>query len=139
MSNLGMGVMIGVLGGNEDFNEESVKAFTSCLNKTITALTLGEDDALHFVMDDGTKMRLHDDGQSCCEHRYMKTDDKLADFVGAQLLGAEIKDAPSLPCDGDSHDVQFLDVKTSKGVFQMCSHNEHNGYYGGFLIRSALE
>ena len=130
-----MGVMLAELGGNE----ESVKAFTSCLNKTITALSLGEDDALHFVMDDGTKMRLYDDGQSCCEHRYMRTDDKLADFVGAKLLGAEVKPAPSVPDQYGEHEVAFLDVKTDKGVFQMASHNEHNGYYGGFAIRAALE
>lgn len=135
MSMPGMSVMIGMLGGNE----ESVKAFTSCLNKTIAALSLGEDDALHFVMDDGTKMRLYDNGQSCCENRYMRTDDKLADFVGAKLLGAEVKEAPSVPDQYGEHEVSFLDVKTDKGVFQMASHNEHNGYYGGFLIRAALE
>ena len=34
----------------------------------------------------------------------------------------------------DCHEVQFLEVKTSKGSFTMSSHNEHNGYYGGFSI-----
>lgn len=133
--NLGMGVMISMLGGNA----ESVNAIQSCLNKTIVSLTLGEDNALHFVMDDGTKMKMFDDGQSCCESRYMRTDDKLADFIGAQLLGAEIKPAPSLQVEYGDHEVEFLDVKTSKGVFQICSHNEHNGYYGGFSIRCELE
>lgn len=135
MSKLGLGVMIGLLAGNE----ESVRAYKSSLGKTITALSLGEDDALHFTFDDGTKMKLYDDGQSCCERRYMMTDDKLSDFVGAKFLGAEIKEAPDVKDDGEVHEVQFLDVKTDKGVFQMATHNEHNGYYGGFLVRAAFE
>lgn len=100
--------MINQLGGNE----ESVKAFTSCLNKTITGLRL-EDDKLSFGFDDGTKLSIYDDGQSCCEHRYMRTDDRLEDFIGAKLLGAEIKSAPNL-VKGESdydqpHEIQFLE------------------------------
>jgi len=130
-----MGVMINYLAGNAD----SVDAFTSAMNKTITALSLGDDDALHFAFDDGSKIKLFDDGQSCCESRYMRTDDNLADYVGAQLLGAEIKEAPSVPAKYEEHEVQFLEVRTSKGCFTMASHNEHNGYYGGFSIRAAKE
>lgn len=135
MGHLGLGVMINMLGGNE----ESVKAFKAAVGKTIQALTLGEDEALHFTFTDGSQMKLFDDGQSCCESRYMRTDDELKDYIGAQLTGAEIKEAPSIPCDGDEHEVQFLEVQTSKGVFTMSSHNEHNGYYGGFSIRAATE
>ena len=107
--------------------------------KTIAALRLGDDDALHFEFDDGTKMTLSDEGQSCCERRYMRTDDNLADFVGAKLLGAEIKEAPDQPDEYGEHEVQFLEVQTDRGVFTMASHNEHNGYYGGFLICAAME
>lgn len=137
MGQLGMGVMIGMLGGNAD----SVDAFTGALGKTIAALRLGDDDALHFEFGDGSKMKLFDDGQSCCESRYMRTDDDLASFVGAKLIGAEIKDAPSAapPYEYGEHEVQFLEVKTDRGVFTMASHNEHNGYYGGFLIRAQVE
>lgn len=135
MGQPGMGVLIGMLGGNAD----SVAAFTGAVGKTIAGLTLGEDDALHFVFDDGSKMKMYDDGQSCCESRYMRTDDNLADYVGAKLLGAEIKEAPSIAAEYDEHEVQFLEVQTDRGVFTMASHNEHNGYYGGFLIRAAVE
>jgi hypothetical protein len=134
--NLGMGVMIGLLSGNQ----ESVEAFRSVLGKTIIALVLGEDEALHFTFDDGSKLKLHDDGQSCCESRYMRTDDRLEDYIGSTLLNAEVRDAPTEAGEyGDEHEVQFLVVTTSKGAFTMSSHNEHNGYYGGFLIRAALE
>lgn len=130
MINPGMGVLIGWLGGNE----ESVKAFAGAVGKTISSLRLDEDDSLRFEFDDGSKLRLSDQGQSCCEHRYMRTDDNLADFVGAKLLDAEIKVAPNIPGEYDVHEVQFLEVKTDRGVFTMASHNEHNGYYGGFWI-----
>jgi hypothetical protein len=135
MSQLGMGVLINALGGGTD----SAEAFSGSMGKIIAALSLGDDDALHFEFSDGTKMRLFDDGQSCCESRYMRTDDDLTYFIGAQLLDAEVKDAPNMPDEWGDHEVQFLEVKTSKGCFTMASHNEHNGYYGGFAIRAALE
>lgn len=135
MEQVGMGVMLGMLGGNAD----SVTAFTGAVGKTISALRLGDDDALHFEFDDGTKMKLSDEGQSCCELRYMRTDDNLADFVGAKLLGAELKEAPGIETEGEYHEVQFLEVQTDRGVFTMASHNEHNGYYGGFWVVAAAE
>jgi hypothetical protein len=137
MGQLGIGVMLGMLGGNAD----SVAAFTGAIGKTISALRLGDDDALHFEFNDGSKLKLSDDGQSCCETRYMRTDDNLAEYVGAKLLGAEIKEAPDVnDQDGwGDHEVQFLEVQTDRGVFTMASHNEHNGYYGGFLIQASIE
>jgi len=70
----------------------------------------------------------------------MRTDDDLTEFVGTKFLGVEIKEAPSIEGEyGEQHEVQFLEVKTDKGVFTMASHNEHNGYYGGFSIVAATE
>ena len=133
---IGIGVMLNMLGGNE----ESVDAFTASLNKTITALELGSDDALHFTFEDGSKIKLFDDGQRCCESRYMTTDDDLSYYIGAELVGAEIKNAPDTEDEyGNVHEVKFLEVKTSKGCFTMASHNEHNGYYGGFWIKAERE
>ena len=113
--------------------------FSGMIGKTIAALRLGDDDALHFEFSDGSKMKLSDEGQMCCEHRYMRTDDNLGDYVGARLLGAQIKDAPKVQDEYDSHEVQFFEVQTNKGVFTMASHNEHNGYYGGFWIKAVVE
>jgi hypothetical protein len=127
----GFGVMVGRLAGNR----ETVEAFQAAVGKTIAALSLGEDDALHFRFDDGTGIRMFDDGQSCCESRYMRTDDDLSHYVGAKLVGAETASAPSQTGEyGEEHEVQFLKVQTDRGTFTMASHNEHNGYYGGFLI-----
>ena len=97
---LGMGVMLGFLGGNK----ESVKALKSCFGKEITALTLGSDDALHFTFSDGSKVAALDDGQLCCESRYMRTDDNLEDFIGATFVAAELKDAPNMEDEYGNHE-----------------------------------
>ena len=135
MSQLGIGAMLGMLGGNK----ETVAAVKASLGKTIKETRLKDDDSLVLVFDDGLVLTLRDDGQSCCENRYMRTDDDLAEFAGAEVLDVELRDAPSTEGEyGECHDVQFLAVKTSKGEFVMSTHNEHNGYYGGFWIVASL-
>lgn len=130
MNNLGLGVMINMLGGNE----QTVNTLQSSIGKKIKNLKLGEDDALHFVFEDDSKIKVLDDGQACCESRYMRTDDELSYFIGAELTSMEIREGPEEEDDYGAHEVQFLVVGTSKGSFTMASHNEHNGYYGGFWI-----
>ena len=80
MSQLGIGVMMGLLSDDS----HSVEAFQKNVGKVITALTIAEDRLL-FTFEDGIKMKLFDNGQSCCERRYMHTDDDIQDFVGAVL------------------------------------------------------
>ncbi len=130
---LGIGAMLNMLSGNE----ETVRIFKASLGKKITALELdpSEDGALRFTFEDGLKIRFCDDARSCCEKRYMNTDDDLKDFVGGTLDWAEVRDAPNVENEyGETHEVQFLVVKTSKGQFTISTHNEHNGYYGGICI-----
>ncbi len=130
---LGLGVMIRMLGGNS----ETVDAMLSAAGKTISHVAL-IGDSLLFTFDDGATLRMLDNGQSCCETRYMRTDDDLPYYVGATLMDAEIRPAPSVEDEhGEQHDVEFLIITTSKGVFTMASHNEHNGYYGGFSIEAS--
>jgi hypothetical protein len=111
------------------------EVFTSAIGKTIKEVSL-VNDGLHFTFEDGYRMRIFDDGQSCCEIRYMRTDDDLSYFVGAKLTGAEIKDAPNVPDEYGEHEVQFLEIQTDRGVFTISNHNEHNGYYDGFWLRA---
>lgn len=134
--NLGMGVMIGMLAGND----ESAKTMQAAIGKRIAALRLS-DDALHLEMADGSKLKIADEGQSCCESRYMRTDNDLSYYVGAELRGAEVREAPPVKGenDYDVHDVEFLVVQTDRGEFTMSSHNVHNGYYGGFCVRASAE
>ena len=102
--------------------------------KIITRIEMS-DDTLIIRFGDGTGLKLFDDGQSCCEHRYMHTDDELSGVVGGRLYGIEVRDAPDVVDEhGEDHEVQFLVVKTSKGECVVSNHNEHNGYYGGFCI-----
>jgi hypothetical protein len=133
MGNLGMGVMLGILGGNE----ETVDSIKSSLNKIIETVKLDGDD-LVIQFTDSTKLIIWDGGQSCCESRYMTTDDDLSYYNGSTLLDLELKSVVHEDHDYDVHEIQFLDVKTSKGVFTMVNHNEHNGYYGGFYIQAKL-
>ena len=134
MDNLGMGVMLGILGGNE----ETVNSIKSSLNKTIEKVEL-DGDNLIISFTDNTTLMIWDGGQSCCESRYMTTDDDLSDFNGATLLDFELKSVDDVDDGYDVHEIQFLDVKTSEGVFTMVNHNEHNGYYGGFWIQAKLK
>jgi hypothetical protein len=135
MSNLGIGAMLGFLGGNE----ETVNAILSSINKEISFSVLDEgEDKLRIGLEDGSTLVLFDDGQSCCESRYMRTDDDLSYFVGAKLLNIAIKSAANKEHEWGTHEIQFLEVTTSKGVFQIANHNEHNGYYGGFWIVARL-
>ena len=131
MSHPGIGVMIGMLGGDE----ESVAAYHASVGKMISGLTLDEEGGFITIeFNDGTNLRVSDEGQSCCEHRYMRTDDDMRHFIGAKLTGLEVKEAPEEEDEWGAHEVQFLEVQTDRGVFTMASHNEHNGYYGGFDI-----
>ncbi len=132
---IGFDVMLNMLPGENSGNDVLINV----MGKIITALELKSNDdygdALHFEFSDGSKIKLRDDGQSCCERRYMQTDDNLEDYIGAKLLGVEIKEAPDIIDDiGEKHEVQFLEIKTDRGVLTMANHNEHNGWYGGFWI-----
>ena len=55
-------------------------------------------------------------------------------------MSIELRDAPNVEDDeyGNVHEVQFLVVTTSKGAFTIETHNEHNGYYGGFFIEAEV-
>lgn len=133
MSNLGLGVMIGILGGNE----ENVNAVRSSIGRTISEITL-EDDVILIAFTDRTELRIRDDGQSCCESRYVTTDDNLTHIKNTVLLNIEIVEAAngSMQQDDDVHEIQFLRIHTDKGVVVFQTHNEHNGYYGGFYIKA---
>jgi hypothetical protein len=125
----GLGVMIQSLGGNE----ETVNAVKNALGKTIKDVKL-VGDVLIISFEDGSGIRITDDGQSCCEHRYMNTDDDLTDFEGATLNDMELSDGPTDEEEYSCVESQFLKISTSKGGFTVVNYNSHNGYYGGFWI-----
>ena len=128
--------MISWLSGYKD----SAKAYKNALNKEIKSLEIHSEnwrDSLNITFVDNSKLELYDDGQSCCEQRYMSTDDDLDYYIGSTLLGAEIKEGPYIEDKyGEHHEQEFLIIKTSLGEFTIVNHNEHNGYYGGFSVKA---
>ena len=138
MSQPGMGVMINELFGAPN----GAELIQDAKGRTITHLDLNtEDNALHITLDGELKIKLRDDGQSCCEHRYMRTDDDLLYYIGAKLQNVYIKPGPEETNGewGDTHEIEFLEIETSKGSFIVANHNEHNGYYGGFYLVAEKE
>jgi len=139
MENLGLGVMLKMLGGNGDI----VNAIQSSLNKKIIKVYLNDNEdeinVLNIKFEDNSILQLWDGGQSCCELRYMTTDDNLLEFSNCKLIKIEVKDGGSKEEDDyGEHEIQFLEITTDKGSFQMVNHNEHNGYYGGFWIQAKI-
>lgn len=133
----GMGVMIRMLGGNE----ENVAAWKASEGKEIASLKIDPaandgDGALIFGFTDGTRMAIQDLGRSCCEGRWMHTDDDLSEHVGSKLLDAEIREGPTVMEHGEPKECSFLWITTSAGRFVVNTYNEHNGYYGGFWIQA---
>ena len=131
VDNLGLGVMLQMLSGS---GERSRRAVAASVGKKIIS-TKVEDDVVTLVFEGGAVLRLRDDGQSCCERRYLMTDDDPAELAGTTLVDIEIREAPyEDDGDGECHEVRFLAIKTDQGTLTFACHNEHNGYYGGFSI-----
>lgn len=136
MSGLGYSVMLHRLTMEHDGTAE---ALARSRGQTIQAIELrsnddgDQKDELVLIFD-RISLVFHDVGQSCCEFRYMHTDDDLTAFVGGDFLSAEIRSAPNVPDECEDHEVQFLLVNTSLGTFTIETHIVHNGYYGGFAI-----
>lgn len=124
----GIGVMLHFLGGG---SEHSASEY---YGRKISETFLDEaENRLHIYFDDGVKIVVFDDGQSCCEYRYMRTDDEVKSLVGGRLVKITIKDAPDQEDEyGNVHEIMFMEIQTDKNFITLSNHNEHNGYYGGF-------
>lgn len=76
--------------------------------------------------------------QSCCGHwGYLITNDDFNDFIEAELLNIvlvdtalNIKKVEDTVESLDGGDIMFVNLETSKGIFQIVAYNSHNGYYG---------
>ncbi len=124
---IGLGVMIASL-----CDSDGGKFLRAAVGKTIAKATLGSDE-LTLTFEDGTGIQILDAGQSCCEDRHMRSDDDVSLMVGSTLIDVDIKEATTAG-DDDDHEIQFLDVRTSNGVYTVANHNIHNGFYGGFHV-----
>jgi len=92
-------------------------------------------DAITLVFTDGIKIKITDEGQTCCENRYMTCDDEPKDLEGGSLVSIRINKIEEKGNEyGDPHEIAFLVIETEKTAITFCTHNEHNGYYGGFAL-----
>ena len=131
----GFGANLSLLSG---YDEEGVKAYKDAIGKVIAYVvvdTKADPNHIRFVFTDHTGLDLYDDAQSCCESRYLHTDDTLDYYKDSILQGVNLKDGPDIGDEDNSHEQTFLEIVTSKGSFTVVSHNEHNGYYGGIIIK----
>lgn len=118
--------------------KESTLAIAESVGMTIATINVDESEVA-VCFDDGSKLTIWDDGQSCCESRWLTCDDDVAAFEGAQFVGAHTSSVGEWDGDEsefDCHDVEFLVVETSLGSFTVATHVDSNGYYGGFWIRA---
>jgi hypothetical protein len=134
--NIGFGVFINMLSNND----ETIETLNTAIGKTISDAYVDDDcyidGGLIMKFTDETGIMIYDDGRSCCEHRYIHTDDDLSHYSGAMFKGVELKDAPEIEDEYGFHEVQFLIINTDKGSFTLETHNEHNGYYSGFYMKA---
>lgn len=134
----GLGVMISeyMWGWREKPNEQDLVAIKEATIRSVFV----DDDQLTINFDNDYQVIVSDQGQSCCEHRYMRCDDDLSYYVGAQLTGIETADASSEVGEyDDCTECQFLVVSTTRGDFRLANYNEHNGYYGGFSVHVQIK
>jgi hypothetical protein len=88
---------------------------------------------LHITCDDGTVVRVVDEEQICCEYRYITCDDDLDCLIGGTLIDIMEKEVDI--GEDEYHEIAFVEIQTTKGCVTIATHNEHNGYYGGFNLR----
>ena len=121
---LGIGAMLHSLsGGSENAPEQYY-------GKVIVSAEIDETE-IEIGFSDGLSIVIWDNGQSCCEYRHMTTDDDIKSLVGGTLISIEAKEGPDID-DGEAHETMFVEIATDKGFVTVVTHNEHNGYYGGF-------
>jgi hypothetical protein len=107
--------------------------------KVIAAEFAKADNELRLTFEDGVKVRIWDSGQDYSEIRYMTCDDDVSDLVGGILRDVSVETTDDKideysNDDVDVHEVAFLKVATDKATITTCTHNEHNGYYSGFIL-----
>ena len=127
----GLGANLHYLSGGSPKNPEDY------YGKKITSASLRPDDgdgAIYLGLANGKRLKIWDNGRSCCESRYITTDDDIHFLVGGKLKEIKVRSVQEID-DGDGgeyHEMAFLEISTEKGSVTFVTHNEHNGYYGGF-------
>ena len=104
------------------------------IGRLIVAAHQVDDELILTLADPACNLVISDKGQSCCEVRWMSTDDNLSSLIGHRLTRIDCKDGPS-ELGYECHETMFVEVGTDSGFITLVTHNEHNGYYGGFYLQ----
>jgi hypothetical protein len=112
-------------------------AAIACKGKIIRNVTVDSDE-LRIEFDDCTLV-LWDNGQSCCERRYMTCDDNLHYLEGQAFAGYRVENGPEIDDAAEVHQQQFLIVDAALVSITVANHYEHNGYYGGFSVAARVD
>lgn len=98
----------------------------------------GDSGRFIIGLTSGFQIFIEDAGQDCCESRYLHTSDDLSNLIGETLVSIRISEV-EYRCDrGEDHEVAFLTVSTKRDAVVVETHNEHNGYYGGFSVHATV-
>lgn len=127
MSEPGFGAMLHYLSGGSANDPKKY------YGKVVESAQLVGDDRLRISFVGGPVIELWDNGQSCCEKRYLTCDDDPADLNGQGLVSIEaVRTEERDDNHGDPHEMVFVKVQGDRSAITLCAHNKHNGYYGGF-------
>lgn len=95
----------------------------------ITAAKM-QDEKVYLKLE--FTIAIFDNGESCCEHRYMTTYDDLQSLVGHELRHIKAMATADIRDTSEEHEIVFVEIGTDVGFVTIVNHNEHNGNYGGF-------
>lgn len=112
------------------YGQKQVRASAYYGKKIVTAKLYQNEIFISF--EGKPIVKVYDDGQSCCESRYISTDDDPLELSGQTLVAINVKDAPDGEHEYGSHGRKFVEIQGNKSSVTFVTHNEHNGYYGGF-------
>lgn len=116
-----------------EYQQKMLDILTSCYGRIIKNIVLISNQLI-FTFNDDSRLILLDDGNQCCEERFLTTDDDLSMFIGDQLVSIIEKDFLEKHDTGETAECLILEVQTNKGFFSFQCHNIHNGYYSGFNL-----
>lgn len=122
---IGVGAAIHMLKGGSEKNASDYYGLT--ISNVIV-----DSQFVIIEFDNGKKIKIYDDGQSCCESRYVTCDDDATCLIGGKLVKIEASPVEYKSEGYSDHETVFVEIATDKDHIKFCNHNEHNGYYGGF-------
>lgn len=101
------------------------------MTKIIKRIEIENNHSFAMLFDDETYLVIQNEILGC-ETRYMSTDDDLSYYIGAVYLGHEIKSVQKSVQDDSYTEIEFIEISTRRGCFQIKNYNIYNGEYGGF-------